>query len=283
MSPAVPAGGEPSNGRASSHLTARGTAAPGGATTHVFRTATGTPDMTTTHRVLVPFELPDAEPPAPAVIDTLAAMEVVVLGHYGLPEQTPPSAGRDQFEADATTELARLAEPFENAGVAVTTRLVFGKARDKTINRVAIEEDCGVILTPGRAETIDRVAVPLRGEENLDRIVSFVGELLSATDASVTLFHTSEASDRLPGEKILANATDRLVERGVAPDRISRQLSEDDDVSRSIVELGEAFDLLVLGETDPSLRERILGTVPAQVTADTEALAFVVRNVEAER
>jgi nucleotide-binding universal stress UspA family protein len=157
---------------------------------------------------------------------------------------------------------------------------VFGKARDKTIDRVAIEEGCDVILTPGRAETVERVAVPLRGEENSDRIVSFVGELLSATDASVTLFHTSEASDRLPGEEILADATDRLVEAGVDPDRIGRQLSEDEDVGRSIVDLGNDFDVLVLGETEPSLRDRILGSVPAQVTADTEDPAFVVRNAE---
>ena len=236
--------------------------------------------MSTTHRVLVPFELPDADPISPVLVDILDTMEVVVLGHYGLPEQTPPSAGRDQFEADAAAELEALAGPFESAGGPVTTRLVFGKAHDKTIDRVAIEEDCNVILTPGRVETVERVAVPLRGEENADRIVSFVGELLAATDASVTLFHTSAASDRLPGDEILANATDRLVEAGVDPDRIDRQLSADENVSRSIVDLGDAFDVLVLGETEPSLTDRILGSVPAQVTADTDDPAFVVRNAE---
>ena len=234
--------------------------------------------MNTTHRVLVPVELPDADSISPAIVETLAGMEAVVLGHYGLPEQTPPSVGRDQFEADATAELESLAAPLESTGVPVTTRLVFGKARDKTIDRVALEESCSVILTPGQTGEISKIAVPLRGEENFDRIVSFVGELLSTTDASVTLFHTSEESDRLPGEEILADATDRLVEAGVASDRISRQFSEDDDVGRSIVELGEAFDILVIGETEPSLRDRILGTVPAQVTANTEDPAFVVRN-----
>jgi nucleotide-binding universal stress UspA family protein len=236
--------------------------------------------MSTTHRVLVPFELPDSDPISPAIVETLASTEVVALGHYGLPEQTPPWAARDQYEEQAQAELEELSRPFESAGMSVKTRLVFGKDRDKTINRVAVEEDCDVVLTPGRAETIERIAVPLRGEENVDRIISFVGELLAATDASVTLFHTSDASDRLPGEEILANATDRIVEAGVDPDRISRQLSDDEDVGRSIVELGADFDLLVLGETEPSLRDRIFGTVPAQVTADTENPAFVIRNVE---
>jgi nucleotide-binding universal stress UspA family protein len=236
--------------------------------------------MSATHRVLVPFELPDADPLPPVLVETLASMEVVVLGHYGLPEQTPPTAARDQFEADASTELDGLARPFEDVGTAVTTRLVFGKARAKTIDRVAVEEGCDVVLTPGRVEAIERLFVPLRGEENFDRILAFVAELLATTDASVTLFHSGEASDRLPGEEILGDATDRLVAAGVGPDRIASELSEGADVEGSIVDLADAYDLLVLGETEPSLRNRVFGTVPAQVTADTEDPAFVVRNVE---
>ena len=236
--------------------------------------------MNLTHRILVPFELPDADEVPLVLVDTLATMEVVLLGHYGLPEQTPPSVARDQFEDDARAELDDIAQRFEEIGVSVTTRLVFGKAREKTINRVALEEDCDVILTPGDADAIAEVLVPLRGEANFDRILSFVGELLIATEASVTLFHTGEESDRLPGEEILADATDRLVEAGVDPDRISRQLSAEDDVERSIVDLGDTFDLLVLGETEPSLRDRIFGSRPAQVTAGTDDPAFVVRNLE---
>jgi nucleotide-binding universal stress UspA family protein len=232
------------------------------------------------HKVLVPFELPDADPVPSVVVETLTNMEAVILGHYGLPEQTPASVARDQFGPDAQAELDDLARPFEEAGVTVSTRLVFGKARDRAIDQAAIEADCDVILTPGRADAVERVFVPLRGESNFDRILSFVAELLAATDASVTLFHAGEESDRLPGEQILADATDRLVEAGADPDRIGRQLAADRDAGRSIVDLGDEFDLLVLGETEPSLRNRILGTVPAQVTADTDDPAFVVRNVE---
>lgn len=236
--------------------------------------------MDMTHRVLVPFELPDADPVPQVLIETLGRMEVVVLGHYGLPEQTPASVARDQFEADARAELDDLARPFEDAGAAVTARLVFGKARAKTIDRVALEEDCDIILTPGRADAIDRLLVPLRGEKNFDRILSFVQELLAATGASVTLFHTSEESDRLPGEEILADATDWLIQAGVDADRIDQQLSGPGDPEPSIVNLEDRFDLLVLGETEPSLRNRIFGTIPAQVTTDTDDPVFVVRDIE---
>jgi hypothetical protein len=237
--------------------------------------------VNTTHRVLVPFELPDADPLAPVLVETVAAMEVVALGHYGLPEQTPPTAARDQFEDEASAELDALVQPLVDAGVPVTTRLVFGKSRPKAIDRAALDEDCDVILTPGRVDAVERLFVPLRGEANFDRILSFVAELLAATDATVTLFHDADESDRLPGEEILADATDRLVAAGVDTDRIDRRLSEAGDAGRSIVELGAAFDLLVLGETEPSLVERVLGAVPAQVTADTDDPAFVVRNVDA--
>ena len=236
--------------------------------------------MTTTHRVLVPFELPDADPLPSVLTEILTEIETVVVGHYGLPDQTPPSVARDQFEAEASAELDTLARPFAEAGIPVTTRLVFGKAREKTIDRVAIEEDCDVILTPGHADAVERIFVPLRGEANFDRILSFVVELLTATAATVTLFHAGDDSDRLPGEQILADAADFLADAGIDPERVDRQLAEGGDVGRSIVDLGAAYDLIVLGETEPSLADRIFGSVPAQVTADTDDPAFVVRNVE---
>lgn len=235
--------------------------------------------MTPTHRVLVPFELPDAEPLPSVLLETLTTSAVVVVGHYGLPEQTPPTAARDQFEAAAQAELEELAAPFEQAEIPVETRLVFGKARNKTIDRVAVEENCDVILTPGHATAIDQLFVPLRGEANFARILSFVSELLAATDATVTLYHQADESDRLPGEEILADATDQLRDAGIAAAQISRRLADEGEIGQSIIDLAADYDLLVLGETEPSLTDRIFGTVPAQVTADTDDPAFVVRNV----
>lgn len=254
-----------------------------------------------THTVLLPFELPDADPVAPVLAETLSAMDAVALGHYALPEQTPPSAGRAQFEADASAELDTLTRPLTDAGVPVRTRLVFGTSREKAVDRVAVDEGCDVILVPGVADAVSRVAVPLRGGDNAARIVSFVADLLTATDATVTLFHAGQASDRRPGAELLADARDRLVDAGVTPDRIATRLdggsdgadggggggdsddaAGDADVGDSLVDLAAAFDLLVLGETEPSLRNRILGTLPAQVTADIDTPAFVVRDADVD-
>jgi nucleotide-binding universal stress UspA family protein len=230
------------------------------------------------HRILIPFELPDANPVPPAVVGAVRPMEVVVLGHFGLPEQTPPSVGRDQFEAEAGAELEDLAAAFGESGVDVTTRLVFGKDRAKTIDRIAVEEECDVILTPGDATAIERVLVPLRGDDNFDRILSFVAELLAASGASATLYHTASEADRRPGQEILADAADRLAAEGVDPDRITQRLAEDGDPRDAIVEAGEAFDVLVLGESEPSLRDRVFGELLAGITVDTSEPTFVIRD-----
>ena len=236
--------------------------------------------MELSHRVLIPFELPDAEPLSPVLAETIAPLDVVALGHFGVPEQTPVDAARDQFEADASAELEDLVAPIEAAGSPVTTRLVFGKARDETVDRIALEEECDVILTPGVSESVDRILVPLRGEVNISRILSFVAELLAFNDASVTLFHSGEESDRIDGEDLLNQATDRLIDEGVDPEFITRQLGDKDDAGQRIVELAADYDLLVIGETEPSLRERILGAIPIQITGDTDAPTFVVRDTD---
>lgn len=226
--------------------------------------------MSTSYRVLVPFDLPNADAIPSPVVDVLEATEVVALGHYELPEQTPPGAARAQFEGDAREELADLVRPLENRGLPARTQLVFSSDRQKAIDRVARTDDCDAILTTGQVDTLDRLFVALAGKPEFDRILSFVANLLAATDASVTLFHTSEET--------LTNATDRLVERGVDPGRIYQQLSERTDVGQRVVDLEDECDLLVVGEPDHSRDLQVLETRSTEMTLDTDDPAFVIRS-----
>ncbi|MFB6193725.1 MAG: universal stress protein [Halobaculum sp.] len=230
------------------------------------------------HRILLSFELPDPTPVSAELARDLSEMELVALGHFGLPEQTPPEVGRDQFGDDAERELAAAIRALTDRGVDVPTRIVFGRARDKTIDRIAVEEGCDVLFVPGETDPdgIDAVFVPLRGEENIAGVVSFAAELALDCDASVTVFHDVEESDRVPGEELLADAVDRLTAAGVPRDRIETVLGEAADVGGDIVERASAFDAVVLGESEPSLRERLVGARPAAITLDTDRPAFVV-------
>jgi nucleotide-binding universal stress UspA family protein len=159
--------------------------------------------------------------------------------------------------------------------------LVFTHDREATVDRVADEYGCEAVFIAGRSTAVDRVFVPLRGDANLDRILAVVAGLLLAGDETATLFNSvGEDGEPSQAELLLMGAVDRLVEHGVDRDRVDWRVSESDDPATTIVELGSEYDLVVLGETDPSLRERIIGDVLSTIVDGLEVPALIVRDVE---
>jgi nucleotide-binding universal stress UspA family protein len=236
------------------------------------------------HRILVPFELPDADPVPAVLVEDLAPMDVVVLGHYGLPEQTPMDAARAQFEDEAQAELDELARPFREAGSTVTTRLVFGKDRAKTVDRITLEEDCDAELDPAPTEGIERILVPLVDARNLDRLEDFVAALCEEQTTEITLFHVAERGfadeeSEDPGavEEMLRSARDRLIEDGFDPDLVDVAVVEDEGHDEAILAKAKAYDAVVMGEADPNVRERIFGTLPDRIARRTGDPVIVVR------
>lgn len=231
--------------------------------------------------ILVPIDLSTTDPADKALPRLLRPVDVVVLGYYPVPKQTAPAHLRDEHETDASARLDAVVAEFANSDHAVEGVLVFTKDRAETIDRVADQHDCDAVLVPGEADTVERILVPLRGDVNLDRIVSLVGDLVRASDASVTLFHSSaEDTDSSQGEFILRGAADRLSEEGVDRDRVDWTLSEGGTLRRQIIELAADYDLLILGETEPSLRDRIIGTVLTPILDEIDKPAIVVRDIE---
>jgi nucleotide-binding universal stress UspA family protein len=231
--------------------------------------------------ILVPVDVSTAEPPALEVIDHLGDVRVVLLGYFPVPDQAEPAMVRDHHGEEAAARLDAVAA--DHGGLAET--LVFTHDREATIDRVADEYDCDAVLTGGdsadRAAGVDRVLVPLRGDVNLDRILGVVADLLLAGEETATLFHAvAPDADPSQGELLLEGAVDRLVEDGVDRDRIDWRLSESDDPSADIVALGAEYDLVVLGETEPSLVDRIIGGFLGDIVDTLETPALVVRDVE---
>ncbi|SEL80180.1 universal stress protein [Haloferax larsenii] len=228
-------------------------------------------------RILVPVDVSGTEPPPLDVIDYLGAVEVVLLGYFPVPDQAEPALLRDQYGPKATDRLDTVADEHGNPAEV----LVFTHDHEATIDRIADEYDCDAVLTAGRSTAVDRVLVPLRGDVNLDRILAVVADLLLAGNETATLFHSvAEDADPTQGELLLMGAVDRLVEYGVDRDRLDWRLSEGGDPQTDIVELGAAYDLVVLGETDPSLRERIIGDVLSAIVDALDVPALIVRDVE---
>lgn len=231
--------------------------------------------------ILVPIDVSASGTTDRAILELLRPVDVVILGYYPVPQQTAPAHLKERHEDEAVERLERLVDEFSTTEHEVTDVLVFTKDRQDTIDRVAEQNACDAVFVPGEFDAVDRVLVPLRGDVNLNRIISLVGDLVRATDASVTLFHSvAEGDDPSQGEYILRGAADRLSEEGVDPERIDWQLSEGDDAKSAIVELATEYDLLILGETEPSLRDRIMGAVLTSIIDAVETPSIIVRDVE---
>ncbi len=229
-----------------------------------------------THRVLVPFELDDPEPVSPAVVTRLANSELVVLGHYDLPEQTPLAMGRSQHESEAQATLDELTEPFESTGV--QTRLVFGRDREAVIDNVAVEQDCDAELIPAVVDSVERILVPIRDAAGHDRLTDLTLELAGET-AEITLFHVVETSHD-EADALLAGVRNQVIDRGVDPDRITTTVSDASGHRGAITAEADAHDLVVMGETDTGLTTRILGPLPDRIVEQAEVPVVVVRRDE---
>lgn len=236
------------------------------------------------HGILVPFELPDAEPLSPVLVEDVASMDVVVLGHFGLPEQTPPDAARAQFHDEAQAEVESLAQPLRDAGAAVTTRIVFGRDRSKTIDRVMQEEGCIAELNPAPTDAMERILVPLVDTENLDRLIEFVSALLEETTKEITLLHVVEPGEQADEvEAMLESARGRMFEAGYRSGQIDVRVIEAPEHDRAILQVAEDYDAVVMEEGHPDLIDRIFGTLPDRITERTGDPVIVVRRNRQQR
>ncbi len=230
--------------------------------------------------ILVDVELPDPEPLSPALIEVLSPLRVVLLGWFAVPEQTVPAQARDQFGEAAQVALEAVAKRFEKAGIDVTQRLVFTGDHLDTISRVSAEEACDAVLISGTMDELRRILVPLRGLENIDQIAPFVADLCQEVTATVTLLNIveddeTEASSR---ENVLTPAADRMRDHGLDTSLLELDALTADDPADTIVDRAEAYDLVVLGETEPSVREILFGTVPERIVTTTDVPVIVVRH-----
>lgn len=231
--------------------------------------------------ILVPVDISDGSLPAQQLIDFCRSVDIVLLGYYPVPDQVAPAQLRQDYGSDATEALAEMADGFRANGVDVTDVLVFTHDQQDTIDRIANEYGCDAVLTLGNVEQIERVLVPVRSDTNLERIVSFLADVMRMSDVSITFLH-SVVGDNDPnqGESLVRGAVDRLDEAGIDRERIDWQITDKESPHDEIIDLAREYDLLVLGETKPSLRERILGTVPSRIIDEVDKPAFIVRNVE---
>ncbi len=228
--------------------------------------------------ILVPFELPDPEPLSPVLVEDLASLDVVLLGHYGLPEQTPARDAREQFGEEAAATLDALAEPFRAQGTSVETRLVFGKDRAAAIDGVMLEADCAAELTPAPTEGIRRILVPVPDVAEFTRLPRFIDVLCENATLEITLFHVVEGEEaRERGEAIVAETRDGLLEAGFDADTVDTRIVESDAHDEEILRVADEYGAVVMYEPAPNIADHVFGTLPDRIADRTGDPVIVVR------
>jgi len=231
-----------------------------------------------TSTVLIPINAAAPEKLPVALVELLGLLRVVVVGYYPVPAQASPEQLRADHEAEAAAVVDEAAAQFADR-TEVDSVVVFTHDRAETVDHIAIEYDADAVLTPGDCdETLTRVLVPVRGDENLDGIVSFVADLMRESDAEATLYNVADDDEAAHGELLLRGVCDRLEEEGVDRDRIEWRVDRSGSPSDLIVAAAADHDMLVVGESEPSLRERIFGATTGQVVNRVDRPVLVVRD-----
>lgn len=229
-------------------------------------------------QVLVPVRLPDPEALSPLLVNLLASLDVVVLGVYPVPKHTAVEQARNEFESAAREALEATAAAFEQQEGTVQTRLVFTADARDAISRIATEERTDAVLIPGPAEAMQRLLLPVRDTRNARRIARFAAALLDCSQAELTLLHVKEEDDE---ENVLDPIKALIAEHAEAEgERLHLDVAEADDPMAYIVETARGYDLVVVGETEPSIAERVLGDLPGRVARKVGVPVLVVQYLE---
>lgn len=226
-------------------------------------------------RTLVPLAILEGESVSAGLTALLEPMNVTVLGYHVLPEQTPPDQARLQYEDRATDALEDLAAEFGADEGTADYRLVFTHDRKQTFERIARETASDVYAIPGATGPIDRLLVALTGDVAVERIVSFVAELVGDREIGVTLFLATD--DEPAGRELLETAAIPLADRGID---VGTELAVDEPPLEALLDRAAGHDAVVMGERAPSLLTLVFGEEAERVAAESVGPVLVVRNVD---
>ncbi|WP_136688907.1 universal stress protein [Halorhabdus amylolytica] len=218
--------------------------------------------------VLVPIQVLEGESLPEGTPELLTNAHVVLLGYHVIPGQTAPGQARMQFEEQALARIEEFEAVLTEAGATVDHRLVFTHDAQQTINRQIAENDCLAALVPRTLADLEDVLVAVRGTVGIDRLARVVAGLFADRDIDVTLYHvTSEDETDADVDVLLEGLADRLADENVDPDRIETRTDRDVKPVDAIADLAETYDVVVMGESDPTLATFVFG-MPADQVAD---------------
>jgi nucleotide-binding universal stress UspA family protein len=234
--------------------------------------------MTDRPTVLVPVRVLEGEAIPEGVPELLAHGHVILLGYHVIPEQTAPGQAKLQWEDQARERLEDLEQLFLDVGATVDPRLVFTHDAQQTFHRQIREHGAMAVLVPDAVLELEQVLVPVRGTVGSDRLAQVVAGLFGEAGLGVTLLHVAdeEESDQ-DAETLLDAVASALVDLGVAESAIETRVERDVEPLDAIVEASQDADVVVMGESDPTLATYFFGMPATQVNEQFLGPVLVVQ------
>jgi nucleotide-binding universal stress UspA family protein len=234
--------------------------------------------MTDRPTILLPRQVLEGDSIQEGVPTLLSGAHVLLLGYHVLPEQTATEQAREQFGERATKRLEEFEAMLADAGATVETRLVFTHEAQQTINRVLVEEECLAVLIPKATPPVEDVLVAVRGRVGQERLVRLLGALFADAEASLTLFHVTDAAELdADVEAMLSDLETALLDAGIAADRLETRSEPGGKPLDRIAEAATGADVVVMGETDPSVATFVFGLPEEQLAQQFLGPVLVVQ------
>ncbi len=232
-------------------------------------------------RILLPVRPLTDEIPPPALIELLGQAHVILLGYHQLPGQTAPSQARNQFGDQAVEALEAMADDLREVGAEVEHRMVFTQDARQTTARVAQEAQAEAVVFPEATIPVEKLLLPMRGSINLEHLISFTASLVRDTDIVVTLAHVlSDEAEASQAELMLHGARDKMIRAGIPQTRVQELVLFSEQPIDALAEAGLDHQVIVMGETEPSLTSLLLGTFHERVDERFDGPMIVVRKLD---
>lgn len=230
--------------------------------------------------ILVFVEFPDPEFPTAGFLDHLAYPNAELVGFYHLDDDESAQEVQAEYEEEFTTELRKQAERFEQRGVRTEYDLIFNHDRVEVRQRIAEDHDVDAILTPGGAGTLGKVLIASRHTRNAEEKVAKLLSIVDRDDLiSVDLVHIAKPDDpegEAEGERILEEVTSILTDKRIPPVQIDREVRTGEDVAYELNQAARNYDLVVLGETEQDVGDRVFGPVGDYIVGEQDVPVLTI-------
>lgn len=228
--------------------------------------------------VLVPIEFPDPDPLPSTFIEGLTDCKVILLGVYEFPGDSSPDE-RQRREIEAYQVLYNIAADFVHGGELAEVELVMGENVGDAPTTVAEDRDVDALLVPNPITTLGHVLVAIREEKFVGPIVDFVSTLNQDVLLHTQLLHVAESEDDVAaGEQLLSEVKRQLVDAGYSRAGVDAEVVVSDDPPFAISQAASDNDMIVMGETQSPVTERVFGKTYDSIAERTEVPIIVVRD-----